>query len=513
MASPSKSCLLDPWPTDLLKKHITTLISPITQIINLSLQEGSFIDDFKTAVITPLIKKANLDREELKNYRPVSGLNFISKIVEKVVAKQINSHMKVNELGNTYQSAYKSGHSTETALLKVQNDISGCLAQGKTAGLILLDLSAAFDTIDHNQLLERLNKSLGINGTVFRWMTSYLTHRFQSVKIKSTCSEPTPLHFGVPQGSVLGPLLFSIFTAPISNMLKAHKEISHHLYADDTQLYFTVSPDSSIFDEIRTCLNNVRVWMSDNRLKLNPDKTEYILFSSKRDYNRTSFTAMDTELRPSDQVRNLGVIFDRNFKFNKQVESISKSCRYHMRDFYRIRKYLTRDAAIKLANALVTSRIDYCNSLLGFVSERELKRLQVIQNSLARLVCKQRKFSHATPLLKSLHWLPVKYRIDYKSCLLIFKTIKFHTPSYFTQWFIPYSCSVNTRRSLVSKHFLNEVAFDRKIHKSKTCFDGIFSVRGPKLWNSLPLDLRVSESVDSFKSKLKTYFFSKAYPP
>ena len=356
---------------------------------------------------------------------------------------------------------------------------------GKTAGLILLDLSAAFDTIDHNQLLERLNKSLGINGTVFRWMTSYLTHRFQSVKIKSTCS----------------------------NMLKAHKEISHHLYADDTQLYFTVSPDSSIFDEVRTCLNNVRVWMSDNRLKLNPDKTEYILFSSKRDNNRASFTAMDTELRPSDQVRNLGVIFDRNFKFNKQVESISKSCRYHMRDFYRIRKYLTRDAAIKLANALVTSRIDYCNSLLGFVSERELKRLQVIQNSLARLVCKQRKFSHATPLLKSLHWLPVKYRIDYKSCLLIFKTIKFHTPSYFTQWFIPYSCSVNTRRSLVSKHFLNEVAFDRKIHKSKTCFDGIFSVRGPKLWNSLPLDLRVSENVDSFKSKLKTYFFSKAYPP
>ena len=162
MASPSKSCLLDPWPTDLLKKHISTLISPITQIINLSLQEGSFIDDFKTAIITLLIKKANLDRKELKSYRPVSGLNFISNIVKKVVAKQINSHMKVNELGNTYQSAYKSGHSTETALLKVQNDISGCLAhdaQGKTAGLILLDLSAAFDTIDHNQLLQRLNKS------------------------------------------------------------------------------------------------------------------------------------------------------------------------------------------------------------------------------------------------------------------------------------------------------------------------------------------------------------------
>ena len=141
------------------------------------------------------------------------------------------------------------------------------------------------------------------------------------------------------------------------------------------------------------------------------------------------------------------------------------------------------------------------------MSERELKRLQVIQNSLARLVCKQSKFSHATPLLKSLHWLPVKYRIDYKSCLLIFKTIKFHTPSYFTQWFIPYSCSVNMRHSLVSKHFLNEVAFDRKIHQSKTCFDGIFSVRGPQLWNSLPLDLCVSENVDSFKSKLKTYFF------
>ena len=195
-----------------MKRCIDILLPSIAKLVNLSLQDGVFPEPFKIAIVTPLIKKTSLPKDDLKNYRPVSGLSFLSKLVERVVASQIRSH---NNLGNTFQSAYKAGHSTETTLLCIQNEIHLSLSKGMPTALVLLDLSAAFDTIDHDTLLACLSTMFGFTGYVLRWFTSYLLDRFQSVKIGSVVSECFKLNFGVSQGFVLGPLLFSLYTSPL----------------------------------------------------------------------------------------------------------------------------------------------------------------------------------------------------------------------------------------------------------------------------------------------------------
>ena len=189
----------------------------------------------------PLIKKASLPVEDLKNYCQVSGFSFISKLVECVVAKQLVDHIHGSGLDNSYQSAYKSGHSMETALLSIKNDIHLSLSWGEATALVLLDLSAAFDTIDHSNLLSCLQDWFGVGGSTLKWFSSYLTEHYQSVKIGYTLSDLQRLLFGVPQGSVLGPLLFSLYTSPLSILIGKHKGVNFHFYADDTQLYVHLS--------------------------------------------------------------------------------------------------------------------------------------------------------------------------------------------------------------------------------------------------------------------------------
>ena len=221
--SPTKSCLLDPLPTFLIKECIDILLPSLTKLVNCSLMEGCVPDPFKSAVVTPLIKKPNLSSNDLKNYRPISGLSFVSKLVERVIAKQLLEHIHVHNLDNPYQSTYKAGYSTETALLYIKNEVHLSLSRSETTALVLLNLSAAFDTIDHSTLLSCLRKWFGVGGSVLNWFISYLTDRYQSIKIGSTLSYVCKLLFGVPQGSVLGPLLFSLYTTPLSLIISKQK--------------------------------------------------------------------------------------------------------------------------------------------------------------------------------------------------------------------------------------------------------------------------------------------------
>ena len=197
-------------------------------MVNWSLHEGLVPDGFKKAVVTPLIKKASLSVEDLKNHHPVPGLGFISKLVEHVVAKQLVDHIHRHGLDNSYQSAYKSGHSMETAQLSIKNDIHLSLSRGEATALVLLDLSAAFDTIDHSTLLSCFHEWFVVGGSAHKCFSSYLTECYQAVKIGYTSSDLPKLLFGVPQGYVLGPLLFSLYTSPLSIMISKHKGVNFH---------------------------------------------------------------------------------------------------------------------------------------------------------------------------------------------------------------------------------------------------------------------------------------------
>ena len=285
------------------------------------------------------------------------------------MAAQIRSHMDSHDLGNTFQSAYKVGHSTETALLCIKNEIHLSLSKGMPTALVLLDLSAAFDTIDHDTLLSCLWSRFGFAGSALKWFRSYLQDRFQSVKIGSSLSNLFKLKFGVPQGSVLGPPLFSLYTTPLGQVIRKYTGVRYHFYADDTQLFIHLSPDDSLksFDRLKSCLNDIQVWMSENKLKLNPDKTEFIVFGAKDRHKWLSdslpVNILGNCLSPADVVRNLGVLFDAKFCFTNHVNSVIKSCFISLRDLHRIRRFLSVDTSVVIANALVSSRLDYCNSL------------------------------------------------------------------------------------------------------------------------------------------------------
>ena len=430
-------------------------------MVNCSLREGLVPDGFKKAVVTPLIKKASLVVEDLKNYRPVSGLSFISKLVKRVVAKQLVDHIHRHGLDNSYQSAYKSGYSPETALLSIKNYIHLSLSRGEATALVLLDLSAAFDTIDNSTLLSCLQDWFGVGGSTLKWFSSYLMERFQSVKIGSTLSDLQKLLFGVPQGSVLGPLLFSLYTSPLSTLIGKHKGIKFNFYADDSQLYVHLSHmnASAVFDTFNRCLQDVKEWMSASKLKLNPDKIEFILFGSQKQRERLNvcfpIDILGNPLHPTKSVRNLVVWFDSDFSFSKHVQNVCKGCFIQLRDFRNIRQYLTHDAAVSIANAFVSSRLDYCNSLFRSLFKFNLHRLQSIQNSAARIVTNSSKYTRITPVLRKLHWLPVQCQTGYP----VYKFIHTGFPKYFAPYLSMYHNTYNTRCSQSVANFLNVPKF------------------------------------------------------
>ena len=240
--------------------------------------------------------------------------------------------------------------------------------KGKVTALVLLDLSAAFDTIDHKLLITRLSKWYGINGRALMWFSSYLLARTQSVKVLGTLSEIKTLLHGVPQGSVLGPLLFSLYTLPLSSIIELYP-LQHKLYADDTQIYisFTTGDYNSSIDSLKACLNAVNDWMFCNKLKLNPDKTEFLLIGNqiqrKKFSDKFPIEILGNKISPAKTAKNLGITFDQDFSLKQHAINLCRNCYYHIRDFKQIRKHIDISVATGIANALVSSRLDYCNSL------------------------------------------------------------------------------------------------------------------------------------------------------
>ena len=206
------------------------------------------------------------------------------------------------------------------------------------------------------------------------------------------------------------------------------------------------------------------------------------------------------------------MVFDSNFNFSNHVSQVIKSTRVQARDLYRIRPLLDLNTSVLLANALVSSRLDYCNSLFLSLTDFELRRLQLVQNSLCRVVTRSSKFSHITPQLKKLHWLPVKYRVQFKIGLITYKILNQGQPVYLRGLIHPYTSSRNTRRSTPKLEFLQAPTFDRKVYKSIKHFSNSFSHYAPVLWNSFPFHVRNSPSVASFRKHLKTHLFSSSFP-
>lgn len=507
-SSRAKSSRLDPIPTWLLKSVLPSMSGFITLILNKSILTGEFPACLKSAVVTPLIKKISL-QPILKNYRPISNPSTLSKVIEKVVVQQLSNHLEKNGLLEDFQSAYKARHSTETALLRVQEDVLKAIDNGDIVCLALLDLSAAFDTVDHDIMIERFSR-MKITGVALSWIQSYLEGRYQQVLVGSEMSHRKCLEFGVPQGSVMGPYIFTWYTLPLGRLIRSFG-LNYHLFADDTQLYVSFDRSQEGLNDavkkITDCVGEIGKWMEANKLQLNGDKTEVIFLGPKNalvGLNMPEINIGNSVIQPASSVKNLGVIMDNTLSYEDHISSICKKTNYHLYRISRIRHHLTRDACETAIHALVTSTLDFSNALLMGLPKVQLTRLQLIQNSAARLLAGVSRTCHISPIRQQLHWLPIVERIEFKVLVTLYKCVHGNGPRYLNSLAErPRSC-----RTLRSS-FKNLLHVERV--RTVTFGDRRVMCHGARLWNGLPEDVKNSSTLDIFKSKLKTHLFKSAF--
>lgn len=506
MSCTNKSCELDPLPTWLLKKCLDELLPLLTSLFNTSLETGQFPQQFKSAIIRPLLKKPSLDTNELMNYRPVSNLHFISKILEKLVVKRLEEHMSIYNLYDNMQSAYKAEHSTETALMKINNDILSSLDRGKCTVLASLDLSAAFDTVDHSIFIGRLQRLYGVSDIALQWFTSYLQNRDSRVCIDGSFSTVSRVISGVPQGSVLGARLYTMYTRPLSDIVKQHG-VMYHSYADDTQVYLECDYSESALKnailKLSLCIVDICAWMSDNALKLNTEKTELIVFrlKDKQLLNEQSINVGCNVVKESAHVKILGVTLDQHMSFEKHITNTCRTANMHIRKINSIRNYLSEDAVRTLVQAVVIVRLDYCNSLLIGLPLKHVKRLQLTQNTAARVISRTSRYSHITATLRTLHWLPISKRCQYKILVFTFKALHNTAPTYLCDILNWYEPSRTLRSASTTSLIPNR---NRTIRLGRRLFD----TSSATLWNTLPNNIKSADNMIHFKKLLKTFLFN-----
>jgi hypothetical protein len=508
----AKQCQLDPAPSWLIKRSSGILAPVIARMCNASFHQSALPIKCKHAIVRPLLKKSSLDPIDPSSYRPISNLSFVSKIVEKVVDARLSNHTSKHNLLPVFQSSYRPFHSTETAVICVVDSMLKAMDQGHVGALMLLDLSAAFDTVDHQILHDVMRRRFGVCGSALDWLADFLKDRTQTVRVGGSESAVSKLNFGVPQGSVNGPKRFIEYAEDITCQLVKHNLV-YHLFADDTQgmLHCPPADVPQMMSTLNDCFADVSGWCASKRLQLNADKTELLLFGTPTNLKKIPLgsdvmQAGSSVIKPADVVRDLGVMLDAQLSMREHVSQTAQACFFHLRRLRSVRQQLGRDVTIKLVVALVFSRLDYCNAVLAGLPAATLAPLQRVLHAAARLVNGLRPCDHVTSTLKELHWLPIAQRIDYKLCLLVHKSIIGNAPVYLTNL-------LTAVADVPSRSALRDASNgDFVIPKTRLKLgERAFSVAAPLAWNRLPSVLKTTRSTTAFKRGLKTFLFRTAY--
>lgn len=506
--STSKAVGYDDIGRCLIVPIIDILLPYITYIINTSISSAHFPSLWKNSHLVPISKK--LSSADFNNFRPISIVPFLSKILERVVYKQWATFLDNNKLLNPWQSGFKTSHSTTTALVKITDDIRNAIDKKKLTLLVLLDFSNAFNCVDHD-ILMAIMRSLHMSPTAAQWFDSYLRGRRQRISFNNLTSEWCSVTAGIPQGCVLSPLLFSIY---INSLVEVITHSLFHLYADDLQLYshFDHSEVNDAVRKINSDLDAIHIRSQNMGLLVNPVKTQVIILGTKHMLSKldmasiSPITVNKTPISFSQHVTNLGLHITCDLAWDTHVAEISKKIYSSMHMLKRLQWFIPLKTKLMLVNSLLLPIIDYADVCYPDINEDVLNRLDRLLNVLIRFVFGLRKYDHISKYREQLKWLNIRSRRSVHILLLLYNILNnINSPLYLKSNF----------------QFLND-CHDRPLRSSNnnllnipphtsTRYTDSFTVSAARQWNSLPLSIRQAPSVGIFKRQLINHYRSQQF--
>ena len=488
----NKSPGFDEISSDVIKFVFDALIIPVKHIFDLSLKKGVFPDKLKVARVTPIYKSG--DEGLANNYRPISVLSCFSKILERIMYNRLYSFLVENNILYDKQFGFQKEHSTEHAILQLANQILESFNQDNFTIGVFIDLSKAFDTVDHNILLNKLS-FYGVRNNNLKWFKSYLSNRKQYVSTDQVTTDMVSITCGVPQGSILGPLLFLIFV----NDLTQATSLDPIMFADDTNLFYSNRNIDTLFEIVNNELVNISMWFQANKLSLNANKTKYVLFHKPRKkkhipLNLPILKINESEIKREHSLKFLGVIVDENLNWKNHIELLENKIAKNVGVLFKASKFLNMRCLVNIYFALIHSYISYANIAWASSCRTGLKKILLKQKQAARIIFHKYRLAHARPLMKELNALNV-YQINlYKIGSFMYQIKNGTVPKIFNNNFTSVEHSYPTRFAL------NSFQLPRS---SKTPRFSI-TLRGPKLWNKfLTNEEKNSVSLFSFKYMLK----------
>ena len=496
----NKATGLDGIGPKILKLCSDYIAEAITFLINKSISEGIFPNDLKCASVIPVYKSG--PKTNPNNYRPISILPTLSKVFERHIASQIQHFLSRHDLIYSHQSGFRKNHSCCTSLVSLIDGWLKDVDEGKCVGAVFLDLKKAFDLVDHNILIEKL-KAYHFSSSSISIMKSYLDNRYQLVKYNDVQSKLLPVQTGVPQGSIIGPLLFVIYINDISSIIHPHSNID--LYADDSTIHKSDNNVQNIQNCLQQSIDKVSGWCKFNNMAINPVKSKCMLIGTNRRIKNTSLKLLvdQCELENVTCQKILGVYVDHNLKWNKQYNYVCKKLNMKINLLKRLTPYLTIEMKMIFYNSYILSQFDYCCTVWANGNKTCSSKLNKIQKRAARIILQK---SYDTPSLKlfsKLEWLTFENRCKYHSGVMVYKALNNLTPIHISNMFT--SLSSSSTRSLRSA-INGNIATTYKIPRTNYLLH-TFSSRGKDTWNSIPIHIKHKDSLRSFKISYKDYLF------